>query len=161
MVTQSTRLSSSVSNVALGEPFLSNPSCMVGIPVLLPSVRSSSFRNSPRRLFLYSLLLKHSPFSITLRNRSVNPRKAGNKNVIRFYFNLHQFVAHVIPMIKGVSNSFLQNTIRIAHETICLHPIRDFLDKLLDSHILKFFHRTMDNLRHGSFDRRYLDKVLP
>ena len=46
-------LSSSVSIVALGEPFFSNDDCIVGIPVARPSVRSNSFKKSPKRLFLY------------------------------------------------------------------------------------------------------------
>ena len=43
----------SVSMVALGLPFLFSSSCIVGIPVALPSVKSSSFRKSPSLLFLY------------------------------------------------------------------------------------------------------------
>src|SRR5690606_1894112 len=44
--------SSFVSNVASGEPLSNRLFFIIGIPVALPSVKSSSFKKSPRRRFL-------------------------------------------------------------------------------------------------------------
>ena len=117
-------LSSSVSIVALGEPLASSSSCTVGIPVALPSVRSSSFRNSPNLRLRY--LRERSDLPSRMASIGMvwlGPREIQNRYSVRLNGYLYRLPNRPVSVIQAINDSLFQCLIRIVVELVRLFSV--------------------------------------